>query len=169
MARKRNGNVAILPVSVEVSLGALANEAVASASLFGSSIVLEHEAFVIHADLYWSKRNGTAGEGPIGVGLSHNDLSDTLVAQGLTAHPIEPDDIQEMEQASRRRWIKKSAMFSGIAAEEVVNDGKSIRTKIMMPVSKGKSIDIYAFNQSGATLTTGATVEVFGEVTLRWT
>jgi len=55
-------------------------------------------------------------------------------------------------------------MFSGEGTEEVLNDGKLIRTKIKIVCESGQGIDIWAYNYSGGALTPGTIVSVIGKL-----
>ncbi len=131
----------------------------------GISPVLDPHV-VISADLNWSVRDLTPTEGPVEVGLSTNDLSITEIIESLDAVPSGRDDVIALERT--KRPVREVGMFSGVAAEEVLNDGKPIRTRMGFRHSATTATNIFAVNRSGATLTTGGVVTVTGKLYVRW-
>ncbi len=159
---RRRGFVAI-PVSQQITLGTLASNIVVAADLIAA---LTEDLYVISADLMWSRLNAADGEGPIQVGIAHGDLSVTEIGENLNANVTGPDNIIQMERA--RRPVRKAGMFSGLAGDEVLNDGKEIRSRIKFSIGDGQAVLAWAVNRSGATLTTGGLVRVDGTIYGRW-
>lgn len=160
--RNRKGFVAI-PVSQQLTLSTLASNTVIAADLIAS---LTEDLFVISADLMVSLLNQTFSEGPIQVGLAHGDLSVAEIGENLNANVTGPDDIIQMERA--RRPVRKIGMFSGVAGDITLNDGKSLRTKVKFTIGDGNALAVWAVNRSGATLTTGTLVRFDGVIYGRW-
>ncbi len=82
---------------------------------------------------------------------------------------VDPSDIIARERASRP--VRRAGVFpieSVTAGNSVLADGRQIRTPLRFSMSIGKDLKYYAFNQSGATLTTGAVLEVQGVIYGRW-
>ncbi len=160
--KSRKGFVAI-PVSGAITLSTLADAAVLSNALIAA---LAEDFYLISADLMWQIRGLTPLEGPIQVGLSHGDYTDAEIAENLNSNLSDPGD--KVEQEQQRRLVRKSGMFAGLLANEVMNDGKPIRTKCRFLINDGKTIDIWAVNRSGSALTTGAIIRCDGMVYGRW-
>ncbi len=160
--KKRSGFVAI-PVSQQITLSTLASNTVIGADLIAA---LTEDLYVISADLMWSLLGHTGGEGPLQVGIAHGDLSVAEIAENLNANVTGPDDIIQMEKA--RRPVRKAGMFSGLGAQETLNDGKEVRTKIKFSIGDGKAVIAWVVNRSGATLTTGSLIRVDGMIYGRW-
>lgn len=158
----RNRNFITLPVQTEFSLGTLADNTVLRANL----TALAQDIYWISADLSISIRDLTPGEGLIGFGLCHNELSVTEILEALTALPISQSDIVALEQA--RRPVRKMGQFAGLAEAEVWNDGKRKRIRTGFMINEGIECGFYAENLSGASLTTGVTILIEGNIYAVW-
>lgn len=161
--RKRNRNFTAIPVKMELALAALADNTVLTGDLLGT---LGRGLYVVSADLTWSLRDKTAGQGPINVGICHGDYSVTEVAEALSSW-TDPDDKIATEKA--RRLVRRVGVFSGNnSTEESLNDGKPIRTKVKIAIGDGQSLKAFALNDSGAALTTGSILQCYGMIYGRW-
>ncbi len=161
--KKGKKGISVINVSESLPLSTLASNTV----LASNSDAFGREAFVVSTDLYWSIRGLTATEGPIVVGVAHNDYSVAEIQEALSVTGMEdPGDQIAKEQG--RRLVRRSGQFSGVAANEALNDGKLIRTRLRFMVQELFGLSFFAWNISGATLTTGATIEIHGKVFLRW-
>ena len=159
---KSRSRFQVIPVQVQIALSTLGSDVVISNNLSS----LAQDAYAISADLSWSIRGHTAGEGPITVGLHNSDLSVTEVAEGLDASPTSESDIVARERA--RRPIRTTGVFAGLLTEEHLNDGKPIRTPLRFNLAGSLEVAAYARNQSGGALTTGTVVEINGQIYLNW-
>ncbi len=160
---RRKGFVAI-PFDVAITLGTLANETVVKQSIFAAA--LTRGLFCISADIAWSLDDFTATEGPIFVGIAHNDLTALEIFEALNAELSDPSNIIQRERA--RRPVRRSGFFPGLSSREVINDGAIIRTKMKFSVHDESNLALYALNKSGAALTTGAFVKAIGVLYARW-
>lgn len=162
--RGRSRNFQAWPVSENLALGTLTDTSVISATL----LALAQEVHLISADLIWTIRGATAGEGPILVGLANGDLSTTEIGEAIDASPTSQSAIVELEQASRPvRKVGHIAILTG-TGDNQLNDGVAIRTKIQFPIANDTNLDFFARNESGGTLTTGQVLEIVGTVYGRW-
>ncbi len=108
--------------------------------------------FFRSADLNVSLRGGTAGEGPLEVGIASPDLTVTEVEEALEAQPTSQYDVPAIEHA--RRPVKTIGILPGLATNETLNDGKSIRVRLPMMLPAGKNIpQVWVMNRSGGALT----------------
>ncbi len=163
--RSRSKNFVAIPFATRLALGTLADGTVLKGDVLGAD--LGEDLYVVSIDANISLREHTAGEGPILVGYAHDDLSIAEINEALEAEVTDPDDIIAKERA--RRPVRRTGMFSGIDTEEVLNHGAALRTKCRWSEGNGAHrIALWARNQSGASLTTGAFVEWFGTVFGRW-
>ncbi len=163
--RRRNRNFVAIPFSTRLPLSTLADGTVLKGDVLGSD--LGEDLYIVSIDAQIAIRGATAGEGPILVGFAHDDLSVAEINEALEAELTDPDDIIAKERA--RRPVRKTGLFSVINANEVLNDGKAVRTKCRWSEGDGNHrIALWARNQSGATLSTGAILEWFGTVYGRW-
>ncbi len=166
MAKKnsRRKNFVAIPFDGSITLATLANETVLKSSIFSSA--LTRGLFAISADIYWSLDDLTPTEGPIAVGICHDDLSVAEVAEALNAELSDPSDIIQRERA--RRPVRRSGVFPGLSTHEAINHGNVIRTTIKFSIHDGHNLALYAFNKSGAILTTGAFIKFQGVLFGRW-
>ncbi len=116
----------------------------------------------------WGIRGLTNLEGPIFVGYAHADYSVAEIKEALEAEgAMVTNDKIANEQANR--LVRLVGAFSGLATDEVLNDGKPISTRLNWAIPLGGNIAVFAYNRSGATLTTGAAVTTNGKARLRFT
>ncbi len=160
-SRKRRALV-VWPFKTQLAMSTLAADAVFKATLMG----LSDDAYLISADIMWSVREQTAGEGPLVVGIASDNLSTTEIAEGLDAAPAFRSDVIQNERA--KRPVREAGMFPGLSTEEVLNNGIAIRTPIRMNLGGGTDLACFARNRSAATLTGGAIVELAGKVYGNW-
>lgn len=160
MARKGKSGVRPVQIDEQLALATLANETVLGALITGSP---SDTTFLVSADLTWGLRGLTAGQGPIECGLAHGDYSDAEVQQCLeAAGSWDLSDKVTQEQA--RRIVRRVGSFNGLNTEEVLNDGKPIRTRLRFNLEPAEQLKFWAFNQSGAALSTGGVLEVQGTI-----
>ncbi len=162
MAKHRQ-RLAVINVRESIALGALVDEVV----IKSDSDAMNNDFFLISADLTWSLRDLTAGEGPIQCGLAHGDYTVGEIQEHLNISGME-DAGDKIAQEQGRRLVRRAGMFSGILAAETLNDGKPIRTRGKFTVQDLFAVGFWAQNQGGATLTTGGFVEVNGKLYGRW-
>ncbi len=160
--RNRKGFVAI-NFETAVNLDTLANDTVLFAALMAA---FGEDIFIISIDALFSVRGLTALEGPLQVGFSHGDLTVAEVSEALTAELTDPDDIIAKERA--RRPVRRAGQFSGLNTDDILNDGRLLRTKMRISVGDSHVINAFIKNRSGAALTTGANLGVTGILYGRW-
>lgn len=173
MARRKGskGFVAI-PVEATLTLGALASKGVAVADLMGGN--LTEDFYAISADLTAQVLGLTAGEGdPSLLVLAHGDYTAAEIAEHLVVKLLGPGN--KTEQERQRRLVRKVGPFysQGLVDQiEMFLRGKDgsglVRTTLKFIVNSGKTLDVGFYNNSGATMTTGATVRIAGTVYGRW-
>lgn len=163
MARKRRSKLFVPRARINLALGTLADNTVIGAVC---SDTLDEEAFLISCDLTWAILDGTAGEGPIEVGVAHSDYSDAEIEEWLeNTGSWDRGDL--VSQEISRRKIRQVGVFNGLVPEEVLNDGKPIRTRCKWGLITGQSLKIWAYNRSAAALAGGAQIKVDGNCYFR--
>ncbi len=169
MARRRRGRgggqnkFQVLKVNVTSALGTLGTATVADVEL----TALQDAKFkVISADLLLAIRDLTPGEGPIEIGIFNGDLSNTEVGEALDATPVSQSDIIPIERL--KRPVRLAGIFSGQLAHETLNDGKRMRIKLRTILNNGTQLAVFMRNQGGAALTTGAVVNISGQIYGYW-
>ncbi len=169
MARKKGGsrrgrsNFVVLKVNTTFTLGALADNTIQEAAL----IDITGEMTLIGADLTWTLRDLTPGEGPVQVGLNHSIYNAAEIVEALDASPRFRGDMLALEKNSRK--VREIGAFSGLAEAEVLNNGLPVRTsKMYWKFEQDTEPEIWAMNRSGSTLTTGSRINVTGVLYARW-
>ncbi len=143
-----------------VALATLADATVVVGAVTGSADgayrAMSHKAV-------WSLRGLTAGEGPITVGYAYSDYSVTEIKEALEiANSISIGSKLEQEKANR--LVRVIGQFAGQSTDETLNDGKPMTTRLNWFVPIGKAVNIFAYNESGAQLNTGASVQATGDL-----
>ncbi len=164
--RKRDAAFAVLPYNTSQALSTLGDN---TALVTNMTATLVEPLHVISLDITEAIRDLTPGEGPIEVGVSHGDYSVTEIVEALNAgQSITGRNVDMIEKEQARRLVRLFGKFDGTEESEVLNDGKPIRVKLGWTIGTGKTLNVFAVNRSGATLTTGAVVEVSGKIYGRW-
>ncbi len=136
-----------------ITLGTINNNIVVKQA---NPFTILKDFYCVSADIYADVRGLTAGETPIKIGYSSDDLSVTEIAEALDANMIDPGDV--IAQERNRRPVRTIGRFSGPSTDIGMNDGEVTRTKLRITFRENKGMSVWAQNKSGATLTTGATV-----------
>ncbi len=170
MARKKRSGrrraVVTIPDAQNIILGTLNNDT----AVFGTSVPITDDFFCYSFDITATLRDLTLGQGPIQIGWCNADFSVAEVVEALDARPLGASDMIERERA--RRPVRVFGQFDGTAGgvatttayAERLNDGKTLRVKVMRKFTKNLGMVLFAVNRSGANLTTGGLV--FNQV--RW-
>jgi len=97
------------------------------------------------------------------IGYAFSDYTVAEVKECLESQAsIAPGGKIENERANR--LVRIVGAFPGAAADEVLNDGKPIKTRLNWSIPIGDSVDIFAYNEGGSTLTTGGLIEADGDL-----
>lgn len=161
--RRYNANFVVIRFSASLPLLTLASNTVLLTGLFGgaSAQINDRAVRLVSVDGYWAIRGVTAGEGPIMVGVAHSDYSVAEIQECLTSNALDTGDMISTERS--RRLVRDVGQFSNAGTNEVLNDGRPKRTKVGITTPTGFDYSMWAWNKSGATLTTGAVLEVSGK------
>jgi len=163
-SRRRKSRLVTIPFDGQLAMGAAADQAVVKQDMVTT---LGEDLFVISVDVACDINGKTAGEGPINIGMAHDDLSVAEIAEALEADLTDPDDIIAKERA--RRPVRAFGKFSGgqIVAE-VWNEGREQRVPIRWSVGDGHTLSFYGRNNTGAQMNTGALINFTGRIYGRW-
>ncbi len=151
------------PIEVDVTLSTLGAGVVTSGAMTALGVT---KAYCISADVTWSIDGLTEDEGPLRVGLFNGNLSNTEVSEKLDARPTSQSDIIAMERS--RRPVRPAGKFAGNETNEVLNEGKSIRTKLGFIIDEGVELEAYVRNDGSGALTTGAIAHASGTLYMKW-
>ncbi len=158
----RTGQLAKIPIQVSQAVGAAIDGAVVKATLNNFS----DEVVILSAKLTWSLFGHTPNEGPLQVGIATDDLSVAEIGEALDASPSSRSDQVAFEQAGR--MVRLAGVFDGQVADEKLNEGRLLKTKLGFAVANNNDAVFFVRNLSGATLTTGSSVRVNGHLIVKW-
>ncbi len=159
----KRGYVRPAKVSASLPLLTLANLDVLG-EVFPDTV--DKPTFAVSMDGLWSLINATPGEGPIEVGVAHSDYSDAEIEEWIENQGSwGSSDLVGQEVAKRK--IRSVGEFANDVTDEVLNDGKPIRTRLRFMLNAGATLKYWAYNRSGAALTTGGSVSLSGNIWLR--
>ncbi len=104
----------------------------------------------------------TAGDGPITVGYAFGDYTITEIKEALeSASSINAGNKIAQEQANR--WVRVVGTLGG-TGNSTLNDGQPVTTKLNWAVQIGSAINVFAYNESAGAQTTGAVLDVVGDL-----
>ncbi len=150
-------------VDEELALVTLADSALIS-TIFDENV--EDRSFILSLEGTWTKRGGTPGEGPLIIGVAHSDYSSTEIEEVIenTGSWAEGDLVA---QEIGRRKVRIIGSFPQVTEDEVLNDGKPIKTALKFILNQGDSLKLFAYNKSRTALTTGSVLIVSGHVWIK--
>ncbi len=139
-----------------VSLSTLANKV---ALTIGSKIdgSRENGFRILRTDYWITGHDFTAGEYPITVGLSFGSLSVAEIAEAFAADPQSSDKRNLIEQTMRPIFIL------GILGDTGDMRFLTGTVKPRWSSPEGAAVKFFAYNSTGATLTTGASVRLIAK------
>ncbi len=114
--------------------------------------------------LVWSMIGLTEGEGPILVGFAHSNYSVTEIKECLEIQAAISKGLK-IEQEKANRLVRVVGTFSGKL--NVLNDGKPISTRLNWAIdasASGDEVVIFAYSDFGSALTTGAILNINGDL-----
>ncbi len=149
----------------------LAFGALASSTLIGVNMLAagDNEYRLLTIKGLWSIRDLTVGEGPLIFGVAHSDYTDAEIEEFLETETMLTRGNMVATREIGRRLVRRIGIFTGNAAEETINDGKPVYTRLNWPMATAIVPKLWIYNASGATLTTGAEISFHGKFTIRWT
>ncbi len=128
------------------------------------------ETFLLSIKATWSLDNGVKGEGPIVVGVAHEDYTDAEIEAWIeNTGSWAPFNLVQREIAQRKiRLVGSFTNDSGSAtlSTESLNEGRPIKTICRWANSDTQSLKVWAFNKAGGNLTGAARVVVSGSAFL---
>ncbi len=113
----------------------------------------------------WAMNAHTAGQGTVIVGVAHSDYTDAEIEESIEVLDSW-DRGNKIDQERMKRKVRTVGVFAGVLAEESLNDGKPITTKLNWQLEIGQSLKLWAYNKTGTVFTTGTLIEVVGHVNL---
>ncbi len=111
----------------------------------------------------WAWTNPTATEGPLTVGYAHSDYSVTEIKECLEAvAAIDAGNKIANEQANR--LIRIVGVLRSPVGGSFLNDGKPIKTRLNWLITPGDTVNVFAFNENTAALSTGSVLNLQGDL-----
>ena len=158
MAKKSMKGYQKLPFDFGGAIGAVTNGEVNGVDI-GDTV--NDRMWLSSVKAVYGIRDFTAGEGPITFGVAHSDYSNTEIEEAVEAVTSwDLGDLIAREQANRK--VRVIGIFEiDDDGEEVLNDGKPVRTKLGWMLEAGDTLQYWVLAQSG-TLTTGGVLEATG-------
>lgn len=167
MAKKparRKFNLRKVRVASAVAIGALAAFDVVGGDLMGAST---NGYRVTSIKAAWNISDlGAAIDDGQEFGIAHGDYSDTEIEEALeAAAAIDIGDQVEQEKANRK--VRSLGFFTGAQVADgslSYNEGRPVKTKLNWYIGIGDTIKMWVRNGSDTVYTTGATLDVIGEM-----
>ncbi len=156
-SKRRGGRLIKGHIDIDAVLDTLAG----ATGILDPTDVVDDRSFLLSVEATYTLNNLTAGQGPLDVYLAHSDYTLAEVEEFIELQ-TGWGDADEISKEIGRRRIRHVGAFSGVANEEVMNDGKPIKTPIRFVVNEGQGLNVVTYNDSGSILTTGAAVRIKG-------
>ncbi len=147
-------------VNNELALSTLAKDALLSSAL-GQSPGEEMWLKMIRAT--WSVKALAAGEGPLLVGVAHEDYSNAEIEEYLE-NAAQWDIGDKIAQEQSRRLIRVVGVLALNDSTFALNNGNPIDTPLRFKCQEDQSLKIWVMNKGSDPLSTGAIVHVNGNV-----
>jgi len=156
--KRRRFNLRRVRTTPAIALSTLAAGVVVAG---GTTGVAPNSYRAVSSEQVWAIENLNTGEGPLVVGYAHSDYTVTEIKEAIDASAsIDPGLKIERERANRLVRIV------GVITSDVdrLNDGRPLKTRLNWLITPGDEVNIFALNDSGATLTTGAVLHITGNM-----
>ncbi len=161
--RKGRSGYRYLPVDEILTVGNLTTKDVIANDY---SATVDADTYMMSAKLMWGLEGATVGDGPMVVGLAHNSYTAAQIEEAIEAS-ASWDQGDKIANEHRRRLIRTVGIFPLVAADEVLNDGRPIRTKLGFVCQIGTTLKTWAYNPSTGTIATGIVINATGGVNSR--
>ncbi len=148
----------------------LALSTLAASTLIGADMIAsgDDQYRILSMTGYWSLRGGTAGEGPLIMGVAHSGYSDAQIEAVLETETMLTRGNIVATREVGRRLVRRVGQFSGVGTEEVLNDGKVTKVRLNWAMGEASVPRMWVHNFSGATLAGGAIVSFNGSMIIKW-
>lgn len=124
----------------------------------------EYRLLNVNASWTWDSIQN-AGEGPIMVGIAAGDYSLAEIEEAIESFGSVSIG-NRIEQEHAQRLVRQVAVLDEVI--QTANDGLSIKVKLNWKVPIGKTVQLFAYNMSGATIATGSAVLVMGTALVKF-
>ncbi len=159
---RRNGrryNLRKVRITPELALATLASDTAVTVTTTGTS---DSQYRCISILATWALRGLTAGDGPVTVGYAHGDYTVAEIKECLeSTNAISQGDKIAGEKTNR--LVRIVGTF-GTAGPGILNDGRPIKTRLNWAIMVGEQVNMFAFNEDTAALTTGSVLHCQGSM-----
>ena len=149
-------------IRTQLTLGTLANATALEVELLDNT----QDIFVYSSNLTWSFANCTVGEGPRECVIGDGAYTVAQVIEAIAASPTSESDVIALERTKRK--IRSIGQVAIDDAGPVMNDGKPVYRKLLMPIANDSALSAWCINRSDDPFTTGSSMEVIGTITGYW-
>ena len=153
--RKQPFRYTAIPQSIAITLSTLADDTVI---VQGTETVLTQDFWVTSVKWFASLRDNTSGQDPIYFGIALAEYTVAEILEALKAAPTSAHDVPAVEHATR--YVRNLGIF---VQKDTASAATSLRgkAKLNIRVPAGKALpSFWAWNRSGASLTTGSIIQV---------
>ncbi len=141
-------------VNETLQLGTLAADTLISDTFDESPT---EESVISSIEATWALNGLVAGQGPILFGVAHSDYTDAEI-EAVLENTGAWSQGKKTEQEVAKRLVRIIGTFvgkQGTGTNDVqFNDGKPVKTKLNWKIQTGQTLKMWAYNISGAALTT---------------
>ncbi len=139
-------------VNETLGLGTLAGTTLIAANFDESP---QETALISTLVATWALDNLTIGQGPIEFGVAHSDYTDAEIEQVLeTTGSWDSGD--KISKEIGNRLVRKIGVFvsDGASTDVKFNNGKPVKTKLNWRLNTNETLQLWAYNITGAALST---------------
>ncbi len=138
-----------------LSLGTLAAKTLVSDTWDGT---VTERTLVSSIVATWMLNNLTGSQGPLLVGVAHSDYSDAQI-EAVIENAGSWDEGDKIDQEIAKRLVRTIGAFIGKpgpsgVGDDVLNDGKPIKTKLNWILTEGDTLKMWVYNMDTAALVT---------------
>lgn len=152
----KDGKGVIMHERAVITLGALAG---ATAIKSDAQLSFDEDFRLIKTE-YWVSFEGiTVTEIPIVIGIADNELTVAEIAETLGAAPTDRNDWSTVEESLRPVFPMNTVPVSNVASGSVA-EGQMLEKTFRWTFSNDEGFTWFAFNDTGAQLTTGGIIRI---------
>lgn len=154
----KDGKGAIIRENLQIALSTLADATAIKATSGGLSGDMQEDFRIIKSEIFVYVEGHTQTEGPITIGICDAELSVTEIAECLDLNgPVDRNDHLNAERVMRPVF---ELCQIGELSLEIPNNNLPIEKTLRWTFPAAEGWDWFAYNDSGAALTTGTIVRI---------
>ncbi len=129
--------------------------------LLAPTDVVDERSFLLSTYMVYAIRDQALGQGPKRLYWAHSDYSLAQIEEFIELQTGWGEGSKVSQEIGRRK-IRLIGEFQGDVADEVMNEGRILKTVLKFIVNAGQGLNLVTYNDSGVSLTTGSIVEFKG-------